>query len=69
MTKYVVAAVLIAGFAGAAFAEQFYVAFDPTSHRCSMRQSQPPTGMKLMGIYKTEGEAHKAMAGMKECKA
>ena len=50
-----------------ALAEQFYVAFDPASHKCSMMHSQPGAGMKVMGTYKTEDEAKKAMGGMKEC--
>jgi len=32
-----------------------------------MMHSQPGAGMKVMGTYATEAEAHKAMAGMKEC--
>ena len=32
-----------------------------------MMHSQPGSGMKVMGTYKTEDEAHKAMASMKEC--
>ena len=68
MRKYLVAAALIVGFATPALAEQFYVAFDPASHKCSMMHSQPAAPMKSMGgPYKTEAEAHKAMAGMKDC--
>ena len=67
MKKYLVAAVLIAAFAAPAFAEQFFVAFDPASHKCSMMHSQPAAPMKSMGTFKTEAEASKAMAGMKEC--
>jgi hypothetical protein len=66
MKKYLVAAVLIAAFATPALAEQFYVAF----HKCSMMHSQPTGNMKSMGgPYATEAEAHKAMAGMAECKS
>jgi hypothetical protein len=32
-----------------------------------MMHSQPGSGMKVMGTYASEAEAHKAMAGMKEC--
>ena len=59
---------LIAAFAAPAFAEQFFVAFDPASHKCSMMNSQPAAPMKSMGTFKTEAKATKAMAGMKECK-
>ena len=56
------------GFCHSRFAEQFYVAFDPASHKCTMMHSQPAAPMKSMGgPFKTEAEAHKAMAGMKEC--
>jgi hypothetical protein len=67
MRKYLVAAVLIAAFATPALAEQFYVAFDPASHKCTMMHSEPAAPMKSMGSFKTEAEATKAMAGMKEC--
>jgi hypothetical protein len=69
MKKYLVAAVLIVAFAAPALAETFYVAFDPASHKCSLMHSQPAAGMKVMGTYTTEDEAHKAMATMKECTA
>ena len=49
MKKYLVAAVLVAAFAGPALAEQFYVAFDPASHKCTMMHSQPAAPMKSMG--------------------
>ena len=67
MQKYLIAAALVVSFAAPALAEQFYVAFDPASHKCSMMHSQPGAGMKVMGTYAPEAEAHKAMAGMKEC--
>jgi hypothetical protein len=67
MRQYLATAVLIAAFATPALAEQFYVAFDPASHKCSMMHSQPGASMKVMGTYATRAAAHKAMAGMKEC--
>jgi hypothetical protein len=69
MRKYLIAATLVVAFAGPAFAEQFFVAFDPASHKCSMMHSQPASPMKSMGTFKTEAEASKAMAGMKECQS
>jgi len=69
MKKYLVAAVLIVSFAAPAFAETFYVAFDPASHKCSMMHSQPAAPMKSMGSFKTEAEAKAAMGKMKECTA
>ncbi len=67
MKKYFVAAAFVVALSGPAFAEQFYVAFDPASHKCTMMHTQPASTMKLMGKYATEALAHKAMAGMKEC--
>jgi hypothetical protein len=69
MKKYFVAACLLVAFAGPAFAEQFYIAFDPSTHKCSMMSTQPGSSMKVMGSYATQSEAHKAMTGMKECQA
>ena len=68
MRKYLVAAVLIAAFTTPALAEQFYIAFDPASSKCEMMHNVPGGNMKNMGgPYASEDEAHKAMAGMKEC--
>ncbi|MGB6345983.1 MAG: hypothetical protein WBF40_01325 [Methyloceanibacter sp.] len=68
MRKYLVAAALIVAFATPALAEQFYIAFDEASHKCEMMHNIPSGGKKSMGgPYATEAEAHKAMAGMKEC--
>ncbi len=69
MKKYLVAAALIVSFAAPAFAETFYVAFDPASDKCSMMHSEPAAPMKSMGSFKTEAEAKAAMANMKDCKA
>ena len=41
MQKYFLAAVFVVALAGPAFAEEFYVAFDPASHKCSMMHSHP----------------------------
>ena len=70
MQKYLLAAVFVVALAGPALAEQFYVAFDPASHKCSMMHTIPSGSMKNMGgPYKTKAEAHKAMQGIKECTA
>jgi hypothetical protein len=52
-----------------ALAEQFYVAFDPESHKCTMMHSIPSGSMKNMAHTKTKAEAEKAMHGMKDCTA
>ena len=49
MKKYLLAATLIVSFAAPAFAEEFYVAFDPASYKCTMMHSQPAAPMKSMG--------------------
>ena len=51
MQKYLLAAVFVVALAGPALAEQFYVAFDPASHKCSMMHSQPVSPMKNMGSF------------------
>jgi hypothetical protein len=67
MQKYLLAAVFVVALAGPAWAEEFYVAFDPASHKCTMMHSQPTAPMKSMGSFKSEAEAKAAMAKMKEC--
>ena len=61
MQKYLLAAVFVVAMAGPAFAETFYVAFDPASHKCSMMHSQPASPMKMMGKF---GGKMPAMPGM-----
>ena len=66
MRTYLIAAALIAVFVTPALAEQFYVVFDPASHKCEAMHNIP-SGMKSMGKFKSMDEAKKAMASMKEC--
>ena len=66
MRKYLIAGALIAGFVTPALAEQFYVVFDPASHKCEAMH-EIPKGMKSMGTYGSMDEAKKAMRSMKEC--
>ena len=66
MKRYLIAATLIAAFASPALAEQFYVVFDPASHKCEAMH-EIPEGKKSMGTYGTMEETTKAMHGMKEC--
>jgi nitrous oxide reductase accessory protein NosL len=74
MRKYLVAAVLIGAFVAPAFAQTkmpgagpYYVGLDTAAHTCSVVTEMKP-GMKNMGQFKTQDEAEKAMADMKECK-
>ena len=69
MTKYAVAAVLI-GVSTPALAlvsGPYFVGLNTTTHTCSVVTKMEP-GMKMMGKYKTQAAAEKAMARMKECK-
>jgi hypothetical protein len=66
MRKYLIAAALTAVFVTPALAEQFYVVFDPASHKCEAMH-EIPKGMKSMGTYGSMDEAKKAMGSMKKC--
>jgi hypothetical protein len=70
MRKYIVAAVLVA-FVTPALAltsSVYYVGLDMTTHTCSVVTEMKP-GMKVMGKYKSQKAAEKAMAGMRKCHA
>jgi hypothetical protein len=67
MRKYLIAAAFAAVFVTPALAEQFYVVFDPASHKCEAMHNIP-SGMKSMGTFDSMDAAKKAMAGMPECK-
>jgi hypothetical protein len=68
MRKYLLASAFIVAFSAPAFAEQFYVAFDPASHKCTMMHDIPSGNMKNMGgPYNSQEEAEKAMHGMEAC--
>jgi hypothetical protein len=70
MQKHLIAAVLLVSFAGSAFAaETFYIVFDATMHGCTIATAEPTdkTHYKVLGTYKSEAEAKKAIASMKEC--
>jgi len=58
MRKYLLASAFIVAFSAPAFAEQFYVAFDPASHKCTMMHDIPGDTMKNMGgPYNSKEEA------------
>jgi len=64
------AAVLLVSLAGSALAaETFYIVFDATMHGCTIATAEPTdkTQYKVLGTYKTEAEAKKAIASKKEC--
>ena len=66
MKKYLALAIVIAAYATPALAEEFYVVFDPASHKCEAMHNIP-AGKKSMGTYGSMDDAMKAMHGMKEC--
>jgi hypothetical protein len=70
MRKYIVAAVLVALVtpALALTSSVYYVGLDMTTHACSVVTEMKP-GMKMMGKYKSQKAAEKAMAGMRKCHA
>jgi hypothetical protein len=70
MRMYAVAGVLIATFATPSLAlvsGGYFVGLNTTTHTCSVVTKMEP-GMKMMGKYRTQAAAEKAMARMKECK-
>ena len=70
MQNYLLAAVLLVGIAVSVLAaETFYIVFDATMHGCTIATAEPTdkTQYKVLGTYKSESEAKKAIASMKEC--
>ena len=74
MTKYLLAAALIAGLSTPVFAvETFYVMFDNSMkgqpHACRIMTEKPSDAKyTLMGRYKTKAGAKNAMELMAKCK-
>jgi hypothetical protein len=72
MKKYVIAGLLIAGMATPALAAEYYVAQNPSSHKCSI-VSHKPDGKSLTMLgsegFKTRSAAENALKTMSECKA
>lgn len=72
MKKYVIAALLVAGFATPAFAAQYYVAQNNLTHKCSIVAHKPDgKTLTMLGAdgFKTKSQAESALKGMSECKA
>jgi hypothetical protein len=72
MKKYVFAGLLVAGFVTPAFAAEYYVAQNNSTHKCSI-VSKKPDGKTLTMLgtdgFKTKSAAESALKGMTECKA
>ena len=72
MRKFVVAGLLVAGFATPAFAAEFYVAQNNSTHKCSILSKKPDCKtLTMLGTegFKTKSAAESALKGMAECKA
>ena len=63
---------LLVVFAAPAFAAEFFVAENNTTHKCSI-VSKKPNGKRLTQLgtesFKTKSAAETALKGMSECKA
>ena len=73
MKKYLVAGLLVAGFAAPALAaHQYYVAQNNSTHKCSI-VSHKPDGKRLTMLgtegFNTKAAAKSALNGMSDCKA
>jgi hypothetical protein len=72
MKKYMIAALLVAGFATPAFAAEYYVAQNTSTHKCSI-VAHKPNGKTLTMLgaegFKSKSQAESALKGMSECKA
>ena len=70
MQNYLTAVVLLVSFVGSALAaETFFIVFDATLHGCTISTAEPTdkTHYRVLGTYKSEAQAKKAIASMKEC--
>lgn len=70
MQKYLMAALLLVSFTAAVLAaETFYIIFDNTLKGCTIATAEPTdrTRYKVLGNYKSDAEAEKAIASMKQC--
>lgn len=72
MKTYVIAALLVSGLASPAFAADFFVAQNATTHKCEVTPTKP-NGKSMIQVsnesYKSRGDARKAMKDLSECKA
>jgi hypothetical protein len=72
MKKYLIAGLLVAGFVTPAFAAEYYVAQNNSTHKCSIVSKKPDGKMLTMlgsEAFKTKSAAESALKGMTECKA
>jgi hypothetical protein len=70
MPRYLIAAMLAICSASAALAEDtFYIIYDNTMKGCTIATTEPTDtqNFKVLGKYKSNEEAVKAIASMKQC--
>ena len=70
MKTYLIAAVLIVGFAAPALADEIFVMLEMDTKKCVTMKTDPKDQKKyrMLGKYPTLGEAETAMLTMTECK-
>ena len=70
MQRYFIAAMLVVCLAAPVLAEEtFYIVYDSTMKGCTIVTTEPTdkARYKVVGTYKSNPEAEKAIASMKEC--
>jgi hypothetical protein len=70
MQKYFIAAMLVVCLAAPVLAEEtFYIVYDNTLKGCTIVTTEPTdkARYRVVGKYKSDAEAEKAIASMKEC--
>jgi hypothetical protein len=70
MQKYFIAAMLVVCLAAPVLAEEtFYIVYDSTLKGCTVVTTEPTdkARYRVVGKYKSDAEAEKAIASMKEC--
>jgi hypothetical protein len=70
MQRYFIAAMLVVCLAAPVLAEEtFYIVYDSTMKGCTILTTEPTdkARYKVVGTYKSNAEAEKAIASMKEC--
>jgi len=70
MQKHLIAAVCVVNFVAPVLAaETFYIILDNTLKGCTIGTTEPAdkTRYKVLGKYKSNAEAEKAISSMKEC--
>jgi hypothetical protein len=70
-TQYLLAGIVLATFTGNAMADEYYIATNPTTHRCTITTSKPADREYVTQIgplaFKTREEAEDRMKTVKTC--